>query len=794
MHKLVSFITLSLCTAFTLHAEKEAEMTDSTVISSDMQELVVSGGLKQFGQLTEQPMSAQALSLNPLRKQGIETLKSLSQFVPNLFYPEYGSRLTSAIFIRGVGSRSNTPAVGLYVDDVAVMEKSAFDFSLSDAMRVEVLRGPQSTLYGRNTMGGLIKVYTPSPLLLGNATQVRLSAATRDGMREAFASHSHILTQGLGLAVSAFYRGDEGYNRNAYLDRRSNGSESGGGKLRLTYQRSPRFSLDFQSSAEYSDEDAYDYYDVANGLTQSNFLGGYRRTLVNNSLKLETQQRHFTLTSVTSYQFLKDRMLMDQDYSPAEIFGLEQRQRSHSIAEEIVIKSPETPVIPWLEWTAGASVAHQSLRTTAPVTFYRDGVQSLIQAGIDRGFAAANAAMNPMGMSLAMSVTDPQFIIDGTFSTPLTNAAAFAQTRFKDLLTRGLDITAGLRLDYEHRSMDYTTGTTIHSQFTMSRTNMPQPMVDKAFATTSTYDGTLRDDQTRLLPRVALSYRFDPQDDSNLVYASVAAGLRSGGYNIQMFSELLQASLRNDMMRTLADDPQLGPRMNNYMPTIGDNPAADEATTYKPETSWNYEVGAHLRLLDKHLTLQTALYYIRVHDQQITRFAAGSGLGRQVLNAGESRSYGLEVSAEGWFPLAGNPLRFAANYGYCHATFTDYDAGQRDGLAVSYDGNRLPFAPKHTMSFTIDYAVPLGTVTLHAGASTTGAGRIYWTEDNSASQHYYQLLAATIGCHYKHFTLDLWGRNLTGTSYVPFYFESLDHAYAQRCRPRQFGITLAATF
>lgn len=789
----IKFSALILLLFLSLHAKAETETADTTLFVSDMQEVVVSGGLKQFGQLSEQPMSAQALSLSPLRRQGIESLKNLSQFVPNLYYPEYGSRLTSAIFIRGVGSRSNTPAVGLYVDDVAVTEKSAFDFSLADATHVEVLRGPQSTLYGRNTMGGLIKVYTPSPLQLGTSTQVRLSAATGDGMREAFASHSHILTDGLGLAVSGFYRGDEGYNRNTYLDRRSNGSESGGGKLRLTYQRTPRFSLDFQSSAEYSDEDAYDYYDVASGLTQSNFLGGYRRTLVNNSLKMETQQRHFTLTSVTSYQFLKDRMNMDQDYSPAEIFGLEQRQRSHSVAEEIVIKSPSTPDIPWLEWTAGAAFAYQSLHTTAPVTFFGDGIQSLIQSGIDRGFSAANEAMNPMGMSLAMSVTDPQLIIDGTFDTPLTNLAAFAQTRFKDILTRGLDLTAGLRLDHEHRSLDYATGTTIHSQFTMSRTGMPAPMVDKTFATTSTYEGTLRDDQTRLLPRFALSYRFDPQDDSNLLYASVTAGLRSGGYNIQMFSDLLQASLRNDMMRTLAEDPQLGPRMANYV-TIGQNPAADEATTYKPETSWNYEVGAHLRLLDKHLTLQTALYYIRVHNQQITRFAAAGGLGRQVLNAGESQSYGLELSAEGWLPLAGNPLRFAANYGFCHATFTDYDAGQIGGAPVNYDGNHLPFAPEHTMSLAIDYAMPLGAVTLHAGANTTGAGRIYWTEDNGASQHYYQLLGATIGCQYKHFTLDLWGRNLTGTSYVPFYFESLSHGYAQRCRPRQLGFTLTARF
>ena len=755
--------------------------------AKELFEVVVKGTAKQTGTLEAQPMSAQKLSVRNLRKSGVEGLKDLSAYVPNLYYPDYGSRLTSAVYIRGIGSRANTPAVGMYLDDVALIEKSSFDFSLADAERVEVLRGPQSTLYGRNAMGGLIRVYTLNPLQEGTNTEFRLGASTKDAGRNMYVRHSHILTPGLGLSVSGFYRGDNGYNRNDFLNKRSNGSEAGGGKLRLYYKRSPRFLLDFQTSGEYSDEDAYDYYNTANHRIEANVMGGYRRALQNSSLKMETARRRFTLTTVTAYQYLRDRMNMDQDNSPADMFRLLQKQRSHTLSEEIIFKGSS---LKWLDWTAGGYVAQQWLNTDSPVTFGTDGVQDLIQSGLDKGFAAANAAMAPMGMSIGATLTDPEIIINGLFKTPVTNAAAFGQLCFKDVLTRGLDFTAGVRLDYEHRSMDYDTYADLNFKFQMT---IPGRSINRDFTTKSRYEGRFKDNQTQLLPRFAVSYHFNERDRDNLVYASVSKGLRSGGYNFQGFGDLMQVAMKNDMMRTLADDPQLGAQMARYV-TIEDNPTADSITIFKPEISWNYEVGTHLSFFDKHLSLSAALFYIRVHDLQITRFAAGSGLGRQVVNAGESESYGAELTASGWFNLFRNPLRLTANYGYTHAAFTDYDAGISEGQSIDYDGNAVPFAPRHTFSFAADYQFPIRNVKVDLGINTTGVGRTYWTESNSISQPYYQLLGAHMGVHYKDVYLDLWGRNLTNKSYTPFCYEFRDQYFAERGRPRQFGLTLSVKF
>ena len=87
--------------------------------------------------------------------------------------PDYGSKITSAVYIRGIGSRINTPAVGLYVDNIPYIDKSAFDFNFYDIERIDILRGPQGTLYGRNHDGRTDKSTYPFTILLsGNRCKI----------------------------------------------------------------------------------------------------------------------------------------------------------------------------------------------------------------------------------------------------------------------------------------------------------------------------------------------------------------------------------------------------------------------------------------------------------------------------------------------------------------------------------------------------------------------------------------------------------------------------------------------
>ena len=118
---------------------------------------------KWDSKLFEFPGSISYLNTGNLDEMNIRSVKDISTVVPNLFIPDYGSKLISSAYIRGIGSRINSPAVGLYVNNVPYLDKSAFDFDFIDIASIEVLKGPQGTLYGRNTMAGLVNIKTLSP-------------------------------------------------------------------------------------------------------------------------------------------------------------------------------------------------------------------------------------------------------------------------------------------------------------------------------------------------------------------------------------------------------------------------------------------------------------------------------------------------------------------------------------------------------------------------------------------------------------------------------------------------------
>ena len=173
-------------------------------------------------------------------------------------------------------------------------------------------------------------------------------------------------------------------------------------------------------------------------------------------------------------------------------------------------------------------------------------------------------------------------------------------------------------------------------------------------------------------------------------------------------------------------------------------------------------------------------------------------MGRTVVNAGKSRSYGAELSLRA--ALADNRLALTATYGYTHATFRHYDMGQNaDGESVDYTGHRVPFVPAHTASLAADWTQRFdgtGFVrSLTVGADATGAGRIYWDEANSMSQPFYVLLGAHVDVSLaRNVTLSLWGKNLTATLFDTFRFDNMNRRFAQRGVPRHFGIDVRAHF
>lgn len=201
----------------------------------DIEEVVVVASPKGDVQLRKQPSSVSLFSRQLMQAADVTRLKGLSVMAPNFFMPDYGSRYTSAVYIRGIGSRMNAPAVGLYVDNIPYIDKTAYDFDFADVERVDVLRGPQGTLYGRNSMGGLIRVFTADPFR-STGTRVHLGASTGNtGGRASVTTYLHPSSR-LALSLSGFYSGEKGFRRNATTGQKADGSSDGGGKLRLAWR------------------------------------------------------------------------------------------------------------------------------------------------------------------------------------------------------------------------------------------------------------------------------------------------------------------------------------------------------------------------------------------------------------------------------------------------------------------------------------------------------------------------------------------------------------------------------
>lgn len=172
-----------------------------------------------------------------------------------------------------------------------------------------------------------------------------------------------------------------------------------------------------------------------------------------------------------------------------------------------------------------------------------------------------------------------------------------------------------------------------------------------------------------------------------------------------------------------------------------------------------------------------AAFLMDTRDQQIAQFAK-SGLGRITVNAGKSRSYGAEAALRANLTDA---LSMNASYGYTYATFTDYKTIDRGQNEISYDGNYVPFVPKHTLNMGGQYIFRIAPRHwldhVQVNVNYNGAGRIYWTEQNDVSQSFYGTLNSRVSLAKGNGQIDFWVRNALDKKYATFYFESMGNGF-----------------
>lgn len=719
-----------------------------------IEQVEVTASLKHRDDLRRQPVSSTELGMYRLMREGVESIKDISAAAPNFYQPDYGSKMTSSIYVRGFGSRIDQPVVGVNVDDVPYMNKNAYDFDFYDIRKIDLLRGPQGTLYGRNTSGGVMNISTLSPLMWqGARLSMEYSSATSYAARAAYYGSKD---ERFGYSVAASYSHSDGFFTNIYNDEKCDREDNGGARVRLQWLPSDRLSIDNTLSAGFTDEGGYAYrlYDDDTGEyypIDYNDPCGYRRLNLCEGLVVKYRGDRVHLSSVTSYQYLDDRMTLDQDFTPRSLFTLVQSQREHAFTQDIVLRNADDKAR-W-QWLSGAFLFGKWLDMSSPVTFKRDGIDDLILAN-------ANAGIHTQFPDNSIYIDGDDFLIASDFRIPVYGAALYHES---DVRLGRWTLTAGIRFDYEYTSMRYDSRSEIRYMFDMTMND---------FRTLHTrFDGRERQSFFEILPKVSARYSMRRGD----VYAAVTRGYKAGGFNTQIFSDILQVRMMNDMMSDLGV----------YLPGVG-GASYDSATAtrYKPETSWNFELGAHLRF-GEHWRADAAVFLIECRNQQVTVLPDGNNTGRMMSNAGRARSMGAELSAE--YTL--DNLSVTADYGYTHACFTEYDDGRS-----SYDGNILPYAPQNTLSLGVAYRWNIGGRLLDrvvVGAQLRGVGRIYWNEENTLSQPFYSLLSAYVELEKGGFSLSVWGRNLTDTDYDTFYFRSVSRSFFSKGRPVSFGVKLS---
>jgi len=723
--------------------DAEEQPLDSTATMLD--EVSVSA-VKQMSSLRREPEAATIITQSELERIDAVSIKGISDVVPNFFMPDYGSRITSTIYVRGIGARMDQPSVGLNVDNVPYLNKDAYDFDVADIASVEMLRGPQSTLYGRNTMAGVINVTTLSPMRF-QGWRIMLQGSSRIRTK-ASAGWYHKFSPDLGLSATGSFSGARGEFTNEYNGRKLDWEQNYALRAKLHWRMAPGWNLVNTVSAGFLRQGGYPYEYKETGKISFNDTCFYRRFTFADGLTARYSGERFDVTSITSVQHIDDNMTLDQDFLPDSYFTLTQKKRETAVTEDIVVRS--VPSGGKYSWLGGLFAFYKHLDMEAPVTFKDDGIRNLIE--VHRNDA------NPY---YPISWHRRTFPLNSDFTIPTWGVAAYHES--------GLDLgrwhlTGGLRLDYEKSTLRYRSYCSTGYAISQMDGGVPSHYRD-AYVNIDD-SGTLGRDFITLLPKVAVMY--DAGDGIGNVYAKFSRGYKAGGFNTQMFSDVLQQRLMTIM-------------------GIGAQYDIDDVVGYKPEQSWNYEVGCHLALLDGCLDIDVAAFYIDCRDQQLTMFPDGTTTGRIMTNAGSTRSYGGEVSLA--YRLD-DRFSFHGSYGFTDARFRKFFNGISD-----FKGKKLPYAPQNTLFLQALWSKRVAErIRLTADVNMRGVGKIYWNEENTEWQDFYCLLGASLSCDIDNLSLQLWGKNLTDTRYRTFYFLSMGNAFFQRGKGVEVGLTARIEF
>ena len=679
------------------------------------------------------PLSQVASPVTSIRPEWLQATgtyrpNSLSGMVPGLHVPDYGASMTSTIYLRGLGSRMENPVLGLYVDGIPVLDKNAYDFDWEAVRGATLLRGPQGTLYGRNSMGGVLALRTLSPSD-GARPQIHLEYGTANSLRAggSFTAGNHVF--------SAVFRHTDGVFRNEYKQEPCDPFDGLNARWKWEKPSGNRLFLSNVLSFSLSREGGFAYglhKDGTDHPVSFNDEASYRRLFALEGFTLRRRGDVFTLDGTASVQLLLDDMRMDQDYTERSVFTLQQKQNSGALTLEALLRKTDTKAC-W-QPSGGVFAFFRGNRMHAPVTFKKDGIRTLI---LDN----ANTHI-PSDIGY-LDISDEEMTAGSDFDIASWNVALFHQSVYR---AGAWVLTAGVRIDYEGAWMGYDCLTRLHYRF------IPTMTAEKALSVP--YTGSLGHSRFEVLPKLSVLYEAA---EGLRFFSTFSKGYRSGGFNTQIFSDILRHQTMTATMKDLGvyfDQPSAG--------------VSAAHTEYDPEDAWNVELGGRWRRED--FRAEVSAYWMEVRNRQMTVFLPGQSAGRMMTNSGSGRNIGVESEAE--VRLKEGSVRAA--WSWCHTS---------DGV---------PYVPEHTLFAGAGYPVELGRCRLRLDAFLRGAGPFWWNEEHSLREPFSLRPGASVTLAFPKWEWYVRGENLTGTAGHVFYFKSMGNEFFAAGKPCMLytGITI----
>jgi iron complex outermembrane recepter protein len=656
-----------------------ATSTDTTQSADDSGQIadIIVTAQKRSELAQDVPIALSVFDAKAIAASGARELEQIARATPGLQFTSY-TATRPQIFLRGIGSgqiQSGVDgSVGVFIDEVYVPRQSAIQTGFFDVERIEVLKGPQGTLYGRNTIGGAINITTAPP------------AGTFEGRAEvgigsfkgfqANATASGPLSETVSARLTAGYSRNDGYMQNLVTGKRGHGDDTIDVAGKLLIEPSDRFSIyliaaynrgnlpgEYVRSAGDSPLQSLQPRPGVDPGVPANFpvpiatinpdpyserysLDSFtNRRVTRLSGRLRWSNDDIQISSVTSYFRSTLDELHDSDGTALDIWSQRVLEDSKTFAQELRLQSVNEsgPQAGSIEWMIGGFFFRENVGRNDVLTFGRDTYFNLALT------AAFGGNPGPLSEDYRIDIR-------------ATSLAGFAQVKWH--VSDNLSLTAGGRYTNDRKRADITLTATPAFSFVTP----PYSLRD------------LGDSWSAFDPKLTLA--FEPTTDIN-IYASVGRGFKSGGF------------------QTLAPAPSVARQV------------------FAPERVTSYEAGLKSKLFDNRVRLNLSGYYTDYSNLQVQTIAIVPELGVPAAvtnNAASSRIYGAEAEMD--VALSARTT-IGLRYAYTNAQYEKFLIAL---LNRDYSGQRMPRSPEHVITGLFDTSVPLGSLGslgLHADATYT---------------------------------------------------------------------------